>query len=68
MRRVGIIPGDGIGPQLAAQAVKVLRYFQQTAGLDVEILELEACGAAIDRCATRCRPRRKRRQQCVTPC
>ena len=64
MRRVGIIPGDGIGPQLAAQAVKVLRYFQQTAGLDVEILELEACGAAIDRC----RPRRKRRQQCVTPC
>ena len=65
MRRVGIIPGDGIGPQLAAQAVKVLRYFQQTAGLDVEILELEACGAAIDRCGD---PRRKRRQQCVTPC
>lgn len=50
MRRVGIIPGDGVGPQLAAQAVKVLRCFQQTAGLDVEILELEACGAAIDRC------------------
>lgn len=49
-RRVGIIPGDGVGPQLAAQAVKVLQYFQQTAGLNVEIVPLEACGAAIEHC------------------
>ena len=50
IKKVGIIPGDGVGPQLAAQVVKVLQYFQQTAGLNVEILLLEACGAAIEHC------------------
>ncbi len=29
IKKVGIIPGDGVGPQLAAQAVKVLQYFHK---------------------------------------
>lgn len=49
-QKIGIIPGDTVGPQLTEQAVKVLRFFQETAGLEIEIEELTACGAAIDHC------------------
>lgn len=41
-----VMPGDGIGPEVMAQAVKVLQVFQQ-AGLAMQLTELPVGGSAI---------------------
>ncbi len=42
------LPGDGIGPEVAAQAVRVLEAATARYGVDVEVTEALIGGAAID--------------------
>ena len=42
--RVAVLPGDGIGPEVTAEALRVLRALP----LDVDVVELPFGGAAID--------------------
>ncbi len=44
-RKIAILPGDGIGPEIVAEAVKVLECLQQDFGFGVE-LETAAVGGA----------------------
>jgi len=46
--RVGVLPGDGVGPEVTAQAVRVLLAVAETSGCDVEIVEGLLGGRAID--------------------
>lgn len=43
-----ILPGDGIGPEVIAEAVKVLDFFQRANGLDIEQEQALVGGAAYD--------------------
>ncbi|MEW8026315.1 MAG: 3-isopropylmalate dehydrogenase [Candidatus Thiodiazotropha sp.] len=43
-----ILPGDGIGPEIVSEAVKVLATLRDDFGLDVELDEALVGGAAID--------------------
>ena len=45
-----VLPGDGIGPEVIAEAVEVLRAVTARAGVGVVIEELPVGGAAIDTC------------------
>ncbi len=54
---IAIIPGDGVGPELTCQAVKLFRALEAFTSLrssvpnvHFELHMLEACGASIDRC------------------
>ena len=41
MSRIAIIPGDGIGPEITAEAVKVLKAVQERAGLDLQMIHFD---------------------------
>ena len=41
MPRIALIPGDGIGAEVTAQAARALRTLDDTAGLDLELVEWE---------------------------
>jgi len=41
MKRIAVIPGDGIGPEVVREAVRVLRHFQQTKGLELELVDFD---------------------------
>ncbi len=43
-----ILPGDGIGPEIVKEAVKVLEHLREHHGLAVELSEALVGGAAID--------------------
>ncbi len=43
-----VLPGDGIGPEITNQAVKVLEALRRECGLEVELSEDHVGGAAID--------------------
>ena len=45
-----VLPGDGIGPEVIAEAVEVLRGVTARAGVGLVIEELPVGGAAIDAC------------------
>jgi 3-isopropylmalate dehydrogenase len=47
-KTIAILPGDGIGPEIIAEAVKVLETLQHSFGLDVQLEEGLVGGAAID--------------------
>lgn len=47
-KTVLVLPGDGIGPEIVAEAVKVLEALQATADLDVRLEFAQMGGAAID--------------------
>jgi len=47
MKTIAILPGDGIGPEIIAEAIKVLEVLQQD-GLDVQLEQALVGGAAID--------------------
>ncbi|BCN93737.1 3-isopropylmalate dehydrogenase [Thiomicrorhabdus immobilis] len=47
-QQVLILPGDGIGPEITAEAVKVLEALKATDGLDIEMTEDLVGGAAYD--------------------
>jgi 3-isopropylmalate dehydrogenase len=48
--RVTVLPGDGIGPEVTAAAVEVLRAVAPAHGLDLQTREALLGGAAIDAC------------------
>src|SRR5215204_6245226 len=41
MKRIAVIPGDGIGPEVVREAVRVLRHLQQTRGLELELVDFD---------------------------
>ena len=48
-KKVLVLPGDGIGPEIIAEAVKVLKLANEKYSLDLELVEGELGGAAIDK-------------------
>ena len=46
-KKIAVLAGDGIGPEIVAEAVKVLNAFKQD-GLDIELEYGLICGAAYD--------------------
>lgn len=50
--KITVIAGDGIGPEVIAQAIKVLKSIQKKYGCTFEFLEAEIGGAAIDKTGT----------------
>jgi 3-isopropylmalate dehydrogenase len=49
MLKIVTIPGDGIGPEVVRQAVKVIKVVTSKYNLDIEIKEALLGGAAIDK-------------------
>jgi len=47
-KKILVLPGDGIGPEITAQAVKVLEALKRECELDVAMEEGRVGGAAID--------------------
>lgn len=47
-QQVLVLPGDGIGPEITAEAVKVLQSLKQSDNLDIELTEDLVGGAAYD--------------------
>ncbi len=47
-RTVLVLPGDGIGPEVIAQAVRLLRRAADAAGFELTLLEGQLGGVAID--------------------
>lgn len=41
MKRIAIIPGDGIGPEVTREAVRVIQQLQQTRGLELELVDFD---------------------------
>jgi 3-isopropylmalate dehydrogenase len=50
MNKVLLLPGDGIGPEVIAQAKKVLLHLRDQHGLKIELEEALIGGAAYDDC------------------
>ena len=50
MKRVLVLPGDGIGKEVVAPAVEVLQVAAQQQGVSIELEEALVGGAAIDDC------------------
>ena len=46
--KILVLPGDGIGPEIVAEAVKVLLRLQQGFGLDIELEHGLVGGSAYD--------------------
>ncbi|TDJ29560.1 MAG: 3-isopropylmalate dehydrogenase, partial [Gammaproteobacteria bacterium] len=47
-RTVVVLPGDGIGPEVTAQAIRVLEAVAAKLDLALELLEAPIGGAAFD--------------------
>jgi 3-isopropylmalate dehydrogenase len=47
-QRILVLPGDGIGPEIVAEAVKILHALQRDHGLDVTLEEGLLGGCAVD--------------------
>src|SRR3954447_9709928 len=41
MKRIAVIPGDGIGPEVLREAVRVLHHLQQTNRLELELVDFD---------------------------
>jgi 3-isopropylmalate dehydrogenase len=41
MKRIAVIPGDGIGPEVVREAVRVLRHLQETKGFKLELVDFD---------------------------
>ena len=54
--RVALVPGDGVGPEVIAGAVRVLEAVGDRFGFGFAWQELTIGGAAIDAYGTACRP------------
>jgi 3-isopropylmalate dehydrogenase len=48
MFKIAIIPGDGIGPEVTSQAVRILKKVSHILNEQFEFIELKAGGVAID--------------------
>ena len=47
-KEILVLPGDGIGPEIVEQAVRVLEYLRDDGGLDISIAQAPVGGAAYD--------------------
>ena len=47
-RKIAVLPGDGVGPEVVAEAVKVLERLKRNFGLKVELETAPVGGAAYD--------------------
>jgi 3-isopropylmalate dehydrogenase len=47
--RIAVLPGDGIGPEVVAEALKVLRALERS-GLRIEATHAPVGGTAVDQC------------------
>ena len=52
MATVVALPGDGIGPEVTAQAIRVLSAVSRQLGLDLQIHQAPIGGAALDKAGT----------------
>src|ERR1041385_7339663 len=41
MKRIAVIPGDGIGPEVLREAVRVLKHLQETKALELEFVDFD---------------------------
>jgi 3-isopropylmalate dehydrogenase len=41
MKRIAVIPGDGIGPEVVREAVRVLQHLRQTKGIELEFVNYD---------------------------
>src|ERR1044071_6807551 len=41
MKRIAVIPGDGIGPEVIREAIRVLRHFQEKKAVDFELVDFD---------------------------
>src|SRR6185503_12124995 len=41
MKRIAVIPGDGIGPEVVREAVRVLKHLQETKGLELTFVDFD---------------------------
>ena len=41
MKRIAVIPGDGIGPEVLREAVRVLKHLRETKGLELEFVDFD---------------------------
>lgn len=41
MKRIAVIPGDGIGPEVVREAVRVLRHLQEIKGLELQFVDFD---------------------------
>ena len=48
VKKIALLPGDGIGPEIIAEALKVLKAVSKKTGVDFEFTEGLIGGAAID--------------------
>ncbi|MBU8912568.1 MAG: 3-isopropylmalate dehydrogenase [Spirochaetales bacterium] len=46
--KIAILPGDGIGPEITAEAVKTLREVEKVFGVEMELVHADVGGIAID--------------------
>ncbi len=51
-KKIAVLPGDGIGPEVVSEALKVLDSLKSTCGLDIEIDQGLIGGAAYDATGT----------------
>ena len=49
MKKIAVLPGDGIGPEVMREAMKVLDAVQRNFGLKLEFTVSDVGGCAIDR-------------------
>jgi len=50
MNKVALLPGDGIGPEIIDEAVKVLKAVEKRFGIEFEFVEGLVGGASLDAC------------------
>lgn len=50
MYKIAVLPGDGIGPEIVPEAVKVLEVVARRTGIEFKFTEALVGGAAIDAC------------------
>jgi 3-isopropylmalate dehydrogenase len=58
-KRLVLLPGDGIGQEVAAEAAKVANWLAKNAGLDVEIRQFAFGGTSYDQCGAPISPEAK---------
>jgi isocitrate/isopropylmalate dehydrogenase len=56
--KILILPGDGIGPEIVTEAVKLLDTLRQSGDLAVELEHAEVGGAGVDAWSEACVPSR----------
>jgi 3-isopropylmalate dehydrogenase len=48
-KQIVLLPGDGLGPEVMAEAVKVIGWFNENFGADIKTTEGDIGGSSIDR-------------------